>query len=222
MSTYFSKGRRGLLAPWAVAGVSAVAALGAIGCGGDNTPETTLSPGGGATETQVAKALTKAQFIEEADARCSETNASIQEYVDRGEGFSGAGEIADLREQLLVQLKDLGPPTEDRTTLDAYLTALENQVEAGQSIGLALDRGEDTAQFEAELETARGEAETAAAEYGFEECGTNKTTGTTTTATDTGVDSSGGAVIPSTGGSSSGGSSGGGSSGGGGGGVTPP
>ena len=111
MNISFSKGRRGLLAPWAVAGVSAVVALGAVGCGGDNTPETTLSPGGGATETQVAKALTKAQYIEEADARCSETNASIQEYVDRGEGFSGAGEMARRAQQKrhYVHPQDLDP-----------------------------------------------------------------------------------------------------------------
>ncbi|MFM9044100.1 MAG: hypothetical protein ACKOPI_08245, partial [bacterium] len=164
-----------------VVAACAVACAVLVGCG-DNSPETTLPITAVSTETQATEALSKTAFIAEADARCAETNAAIQQYVDAGEGFSGAAEIADLRQGLLDQLKELGPPTEDRATLDEYLTGLESQVEAGQKIGLALDRGTDTAVYETALTTARTDAETAAAAYGFEECGTSKTstTGSTT------------------------------------------
>ncbi|MFM8527451.1 MAG: hypothetical protein ACKOBH_04985, partial [bacterium] len=122
-----------------VVAACAVACAVLVGCG-DNSPETTLPITAVSTETQATEALSKTAFIAEADARCAETNAAIQQYVDAGEGFSGAAEIADLRQGLLDQLKELGPPTEDRATLDEYLTGLESQVEAGQKIGLALDR----------------------------------------------------------------------------------
>lgn len=144
------------------------AALVLSACGGDDSPETPIII---PTETSTTGSLTKDEFIQEADALCAETNASIGQFVAAGEGFTAAGEIADLRQGLLDDIRDLGPPDEDRQSLDAYLTALENQVEAGQKIDLANQRGSDTAEFETELDNARTEAETAAAEYGFEECG---------------------------------------------------
>lgn len=197
--------------------VSASAIL--VGCG-DNSPETTLPITAVSTETQATEALSKTAFIAEADARCAETNAAIQQYVDAGEGFSGAAEIADLRQGLLDQLKELGPPTEDRATLDEFLTGLESQVEAGQKIGLALDRGTDTATYETALTTARTDAETAAAAYGFKECGTSKTSTTTSgSSVATGGSSTPTYVAPTGGGTSGGGTSGG---GGGGGGIAPP
>lgn len=197
--------------------VSASAIL--VGCG-DNSPETTLPITAVSTETQATEALSKTAFIAEADARCAETNAAIQQYVDAGEGFSGAAEIADLRQGLLDQLKELGPPAEDRATLDEFLTGLESQVEAGQKIGLALDRGTDTATYETALTTARTDAETAAAAYGFKECGTSKTSTTTSgSSVATGGSSTPTYVAPTGGGTSGGGTSGG---GGGGGGIAPP
>jgi hypothetical protein len=205
--------------------VSACAVAGAVlvGCGGDNSPETTLPITAVSTETQATEALSKAAFIAEADARCAETNAAIQQYVDAGEGFSGAAEIADLRQGLLDQLKELGPPTEDRATLDEYLTGLESQVEAGQKIGLALDRGTDTATYETALTTARTDADTAAAAYGFKECGTSKTS-TTGSTTATGGSTAPTYVAPTGGGTTGGGGSSGGGGGGGsgGGGIAPP
>ena len=203
---------------WGVLAVCISASALLIGCG-DNSPETTLPITAVSTETQATEALSKTAFIAEADARCAETNAAIQQYVDAGEGFSGAAEIADLRQGLLDQLKELGPPTEDRATLDEFLTGLENQVEAGQQIGKALDAGTDTATYETDLATARTDAETAAAAYGFKECGTSKTTTTTSSSSSTGS-STPSYVAPTGGGTSGGGTSGGGGTGGGG--IAPP
>ena len=207
-------------AVWGSLAVCLAAAGILVGCA-DNSPETTLPITAVSTETQATEALSKTAFIAEADARCAETNAAIQQYVDAGEGFSGAAEIADLRQGLLDQLKELGPPTEDRATLDEFLTALETQVEAGQQIGEALDAGTDTATYETELATARTDAETAAAAYGFKECGTSKTSTTTSSSASTGS-SAPPYVAPTGGGTTGGGTSGGGGGGSGGGGIAPP
>ena len=77
--------------------------------------------------------------------------------------------------------------------------ALESQVEAGEKIALANERGTDTAEFETELDNARAEAESASAEYGFEECGapiTATDTSGTAGATDPGATSDPGTVVP--------------------------
>ena len=199
------------------AGLAAALAIGA--CGGDSAPPQQIDL---QTQTTAVEELSKADFIEEADARCQEANSAIERLVENGEGFTGSGEIADLRQVVLEDLRELGPPSEDRATLDQFLTALEAQVEAGQRIALAIERDEDTTEFEADLEDARADAQTAAEEYGFKECGAEITATDTTSPTD----SSGSVPVtpapaepapapaPSTGG---GGTDGGGGTGGGGG-----
>jgi hypothetical protein len=138
-------------------------------CGGDSSPEVPIVL---PTETTTSGgSASKADFIEEADAACEEVNAQIQQFASAGQGLTEADQIADLRQSVVDDLNAIGPPDEDRTTLDEYLTSLEQQVEAGKKIALAQARGEDTAQFEEELSTARDAGETAAAAYGFQECG---------------------------------------------------
>jgi hypothetical protein len=170
------------------------AALFISACGGDDSPETPIT----VPTTATTSDLGKDEFIEEADAICEEANASIGQFVAAGEGFTEAGEIADIRQGVLDDLQDLGPPEDDRRTLDDFLSALEAQVEAGEKIALANERGTDTAEFETELDNARAEAESAGAEYGFEECGapiTATDTSGTAGATDPGTNDPG-AVVP--------------------------
>ncbi len=210
-----------------VGGVAAALTLAA--CGGDDSPEQLIST---PTETTADQALSKTDFIAEADQICAEANSQIGTMVENGEGFTGAGEIADLRQNALDQLKQLGAPDEDRATYDQFLTAFEDQVQAGQKIGLAIDRNEDTSQFETELSDAQATAQSAAESYGFKECGSPITASSSTTGT--GTSSSGGSTAvpvtpapsapvtpaPSTGGGTD---SGGGDSGGsGGGGIGVP
>jgi|SRR5215207_5814246 len=174
-----------------VAGVAAGFALNA--CGGDDTPEQFITAQDDATTG--TEALSSAEYIDEADQRCEETNDAIAGFVEQGEGYTGAGEIADLRQDLLDQLQELGPPDEDRTTLDQLLTALENQVTAGQKIALGIERQEDTSQFETELSEAQSDAQSAAEQYGFKECGSPVTATDTTGGTDTGA-ATGGTPAP--------------------------
>jgi hypothetical protein len=205
---------RQLLVPATAVGVGLVISA----CGGDSSPETLIT-----VPTQTTTGLTKTEFIAQADSACAEANAAIEQFAAAGQGVSEADQIAQLRQSVVDQVNEFGPPAEDKATLDQFLTAMRAQVAAGQKIALATERGEDTAEFEAELDAAKSEAETAASAYGFQECGSQISSSGTSTAV---APDTGGAVTPaeptapapSTG--DSGGTAGGGTAGGGTGGDT--
>jgi hypothetical protein len=176
-----------------VAAVGAVLALSA--CGGDSSPETPIVV---PTETQPSQG--KAEFITQADSVCAEANSSIEQFAASGQGLSEADQIAQLRQGVVDQIKQLNPPTDP--TLDQFLKAMSDEVSAGQKIGLAVQRGEDTTQFESELDSAKSQAETAASSYGFKECGQPITSSGTSTSSSSSSSSpssgsSGGVVTPS-------------------------
>jgi hypothetical protein len=214
---------RHLFVPAAVVG----AGIALSACGGDSSPETPIVV---PTETQPAQG--KAQFIAQADSACADANSSIEQFAAAGQGETEADQIAQLRQGVIDQIKQLDPPAEDSTTLDQFLNALADQVSAGQKIGLAVQRGEDPTEFQSQLDNAKSQAETAASSYGFQECGQQiSSSGTSTPSSSGSSSSSGGTVAPSapssssstppssggTGGGTSGGSTGGGETTGGGG-----
>jgi hypothetical protein len=168
------------------------AALALSACGGDSSPETPI-----VVPTDTQPSLDKAQFIAQADSICAEANASIEQFAAAGQGVTEADQIAQLREGVVDQIGDLGPPADDRTTLDQFLKAIADQVAAGQKIGLAVQRGEDTSQFETELDSAKSEAETAASAYGFKECGSPISSSGTSTSSAGSASDTGGTVTPS-------------------------
>jgi hypothetical protein len=175
-----------------------VAAVGAgltlAACGGDSSPETPIVV---PTETQASQG--KEQFITQADSICAEANSSIEQFAASGQGLTEADQIAQLRQGVVDQIKQLNPPSDP--TLDQFLAAMSDQVSAGKKIGLALQRGEDTTQFESELDDAKTQAETAASSYGFKECGKQITSSGTSTSSSSSSSSSsgtsGGTVVPS-------------------------
>ena len=173
-----------------VAAVAAGVALSA--CGGDSSPETPI-----AVPTDTQPSLDKAQFIAQADSVCAEANASIEQFAAAGQGLTEAEQIAQLREGVVEQIRQLDPPADDRTTLDQFLKAMADQVSAGQKIGLAVQRGEDPTQFESELDSAKATAETAASTYGFKECGSAISSSATGTASPGGTADTGAPVTPS-------------------------
>ncbi len=138
-------------------------------CGGDSSPEVSINIP--TTGTTASSSLSKEDFITDADTACEEVNTAISQFAASGQGLTEADQIADLRSGLVDQLTELGPPEEDRATFDEFNTALDAQAQAGQKIALASERGEDTAEFEAELQTAKDQAAAAAQAYGFEQCG---------------------------------------------------
>jgi hypothetical protein len=169
-----------------------IPALVLAACGGDEAPEQPINP---PTETSTTADLTKEEFIEEADAICEEANNAIATIAAEGGGTTEAAEIADLRQGVLDQIDGLGPPEDDRATLDTFLSGLEDQVEAGNKIALAVERADESTipAYEEELNAAQEQSATAASEYGFEECGTEGEA----PATDTGASGiSGGEVAP--------------------------
>jgi hypothetical protein len=151
---------RHVFVPAAAVGV----AIALSACGGDSSPETPIVV---PTETQPSQG--KAEFIAQADSVCAEANSSIEQFAASGQGLTEADQIAQLRQGVVDQIKQLNPPSD--TNLDAFLLGMSDQVAAGKKIGLALQRGEDTTQFESELDTAKTQAEQAASAYGFKECG---------------------------------------------------
>ena len=182
-------------------------------CGGDSSPETPIAL---PTETTQTASTDKAQFIAQADSICAEANSSIEQFAASGQGLTEADQIAQLRQGVIDQIKQLNPPSDP--SLDQFLKAMADEVSAGQKIALAEQRGTDTAQFETELDTAKSNAGTAASSYGFKECG--KAITASSTSTTGGTAGTGGTVSPSapSTGSSSGstsGSTGGGTAGGG-------
>jgi hypothetical protein len=179
---------RQLLVPAAAVGV----AIALSACGGDSSPETPIVV---PTETQQSQG--KTEFIAQADSVCAEANSSIEQFAASGQGLTEADQIAQLRQGVVDQIRQLNPPSDP--TLDQFLTAMSAQVAAGEKIGLALQRGEDTTQFETELDTAKSQAEQAAAAYGFQECGQAiSSSGTAPTAPSSSDSASSGAVVTPT------------------------
>jgi hypothetical protein len=182
-------------------------------CGGDSSPATPI-----VTPTETQPALNNAQFIAQADAACAEANSSIQQFAASGQGESQAAQIAQLRQGVINQIKQLNPPSDPN--LDAFLKAMGDEVSAGQKIGLAVQRGEDPSQFETQLDSAKSQAQQAASAYGFKECGKQISSSSASSSSSSSSSPSagtGGTVtpsVPSTGGGTSGGATGGGTPGG--------
>lgn len=179
---------RHLLVPVAAIG----SALALAACGGDSSPETPI-----AVPTETQPSLDKSQFIAQADSVCADTNASIEQFAAAGQGVTEADQIAQLRQGVIDQIKQLDPPSDP--SLDQFLKAMGDEVAAGQKIGLAVQRGEDTSQFETELDDAKSEAETAASSFGFKECGSPVTSSSSSTSSSSAGSAAGtgGTVTPS-------------------------
>ncbi len=233
----------------ALAGGVLAAAILATGCGGSETaPVVPVEGASGASGAQ-GVALSKDQFIQQADAICGEANAALgglsSATVGNGAETQAAQELQIVRSEL-TSMQALTPPSEDRSTLDAFLSSLKDEVSALDAKKAALDQGGDTSTADSELASAKSSAQSAAQDYGFKACGKgaeapSTSTGQTTTTlatppattpvtppapvTPTPPATGGAPTGGATGGGTGGGATGGGSSGGGGtggtGGVSP-
>jgi hypothetical protein len=165
-------------------------------CGDDDegTPITPIGATGGATLT----AVSKDDYISEADSICGERNAQLiaAEEDLAGDPAELAAERYDIVNNELSDLQGLAPPDEDADLLDGFLSALDDRVAALRQQRLATERQDDTALAEAQttLDAADIEIATAAQEFGFEVCGTSDTG----SGTDTGADAGGTAPAPAT------------------------
>ena len=154
-----------------LAGVVAAAALLAVGCGGDDPAP--IEPVPDAGEGQGPAALTKSEFTSQGDAICGEANAALAApdtgTVGSDPKLQATHELRITRSQL-QSLQSLSPPDQDRSVLDRFLAALEDQVDALSSKQAAVEQGDDPSSADAEASSAAASAQAAAQEYGFEEC----------------------------------------------------
>jgi hypothetical protein len=202
--------------------------------GGDNQTEVTpISTG----TTSTATALSKADFIDQADPICQEANIAIANLGTSGfDAQSTTAQQLSITKSELASLEALGTSDTNAATLNDFLAALQSEIKALDQKKLALQRGDDAGATEADtaLATAQSEAETAGTGFGFKDCGqtaspstggtggtgTTTTPATTTTPTTT-TPTTTTTPVPPTGGTGGGGTGGGGGGGGGSGGVGP-
>jgi hypothetical protein len=166
--------RRRLVAGVAVVGVLVVIIVAIASAGGDDDDEITPVEGVGGGS---AGSASKSEFIDEADSICAEANAAVANLA-----ASPAANVPELLAEQqyeyargeLEQLQTLTPPEDDRSALDRFYTALRDQIDVLRKQQLAIQRGDDDALAEVseELPAADAEVRAAAADYGFDECGT--------------------------------------------------
>src|SRR5438876_871933 len=89
----------------------------------------------------------------------------------------GTGIVAGRRKQtprLPQSLQALTPPQENRATLNDFLAAVKNEVDALGRANTAVQSGADTSSADTELASAKQNAESAATQYGMKDCGNAK------------------------------------------------
>jgi hypothetical protein len=158
-------------------GGALAAILVASGCGSsDSAPVTGVS---GASGANGSTALTKAGFVKQADAICAEANSAIDSLsvgATTGDESLQASQELEITRSELQSLQALSPPDADRSTLNDFLAALKDEVDALTRLNSAVAAGGDTSAADSEVASARANAEQAATEYGMKDCGNAKST----------------------------------------------
>ncbi|HET6999296.1 MAG TPA: hypothetical protein VFI03_11975 [Solirubrobacterales bacterium] len=148
-----------------------LAALAISGCGGgDDTTASTAA-------TETAPALSKAELISQGDAICAEVNAAIGSIASsETETPEQTSQVSDLYIGMVESIKNLGAPAED-AGYDEFIAAADELSSAEGEAKLASEREDSAAIAEAATRVAPAleEFQSAAGEYGFEECGQEPT-----------------------------------------------
>ena len=135
--------------------------------GGDETTDTTAAATVAAPTT-----LSKADLITQGDAICAEVNAAVGSLSSTAsEGASRAAQEADLYGGMVERLKGLGTP-EEPEGYEEFIAAADELAQAQSNAALAAERGEAEALATAQTEAsaALSSFQTAAGDYGFEDC----------------------------------------------------
>lgn len=153
---------------WIVALPLATIAIAGCGGGGDDDETTASAP----ATTAAPPALTKAELIEQGDAVCAEVNAAIGTVASSAEAGDQVTQVAGLYTGMVDSLKNLGAPDET-DGYSEFVTAAEEFATAEDEVKLASERGDEAGVLSAESKAASAFAsfQTAAQNYGFEECG---------------------------------------------------
>lgn len=153
-----------------------LAALAIAGCGGGGEDSTSTQA---TVETTV---LTKADLISQGDAICAEVNKAVgaAEITSAGEGSELATKVAGLYIGMVDSINGLGEPSEG-TGYPEFIASAEALSSTQAEAKLAAEREDALALEEAttKASSAEEEFESAAGEYGFEECGEGPSAPTT-------------------------------------------
>jgi hypothetical protein len=163
--------RRRLVALSALAGMFIIIVLVIKSCGGDSNETTTTTPLG-ASGVGGATSLAQTDYVSQGDDICRQTNTSISQ-ISAGDANAAASEKGTDVASELNQLQTLPPPTDGQNELDAFLQALQDQVDLYEKRDVAVERGDDAAisDIDSKLAAAEDQAQSAAQQFGFEACG---------------------------------------------------
>jgi hypothetical protein len=160
-------------------GCAVLAVLAISGCGSSSSTVTSSGASGasGASGVSGSTGLSKSAFIKQADQICAEANSAVESLggATTGDQSFRISQELDISRSELESLQALTPPSENRATLKDFLTALKNEVDALNRANTAASSGADTSAADAELASAKANAEQAATQYGMKECGNAKT-----------------------------------------------
>jgi hypothetical protein len=151
--------------------LAAIAALAIAGCGGGGgeTTDTVAAP-----PPEEASALSKTELISQGDAICAEVNSAVGSVGSSAADSSTASEqVATLYSNMITSLEDLGAPEEKSTEYDEFVAAADELAKATGEVKLAAEREDQVGLGEAEERAGAAlEAfQSAAAAYGFQDCG---------------------------------------------------
>ena len=136
--------------------------------GGDEPPIATTTVG--ATGTDGTVALSREDYIAQADEICGAANSAVG-GLDPTDPEATRDEFRITRDEL-SQLQSLQGPADDRQ-LERFLAGLEDVVSALRSKAEALDRGDTASADEAQvaIDTAEVDTRELGDRYGFRDCG---------------------------------------------------
>lgn len=163
--------------------LAALAALVIAGCGGGDDEPTETTP---AVTTEEPETLTKAELIEQGDDICAEVNAAVGALGAEAEVEDVPDTIeksANLYTGMIERIQDLGTPEDDDGSYAEVMEAAEKFAKVEADVKLAAEREDTTALGEAATEAAPAleNFQSAAEEYGFEECSEGPGASSTTT-----------------------------------------
>jgi hypothetical protein len=152
--------------------VALLVALAVAGCGGgDDSTEST------ATAVETTPTLSKVELISQGDAICAEVNAAVGAAAgSEAEVPEQTAQVSNLYIGMVDSIKRLGTPDDDAGYAD-FIAAAEELAETESEAKLASEREDTAAIGEAATRTAPAleEFQSAAGQYGFEDCGEEPT-----------------------------------------------
>ncbi|HEU4904742.1 MAG TPA: hypothetical protein VFT19_01335 [Solirubrobacterales bacterium] len=143
-------------------------ALALAGCGGgDDDSSTAAAP----VETTEAASLTKEELVAQGDAICAEVNAAVGTVGSTSSDAAGqAQQVAGLYGGMAERLKGLGAPSDESAGYAEFIAAAEALSQAEDNVKLAAEREEGESEAESEASSALSAFQSAASEFGLEEC----------------------------------------------------